>query len=56
MLALAGCPAGSGTTPPKTCGKAYEQCVLPSGVLGVCDTTDCTAGQAEPCLVCRSQH
>lgn len=41
---------------PKTCAKAYEQCTMPSGVLGVCDPVDCAAGQAAPCLVCRSQH
>jgi hypothetical protein len=41
---------------PKTCTKAYEQCTMPSGVLGVCDTIECAAGQSEPCLVCRSQH
>jgi hypothetical protein len=41
---------------PKVCTKAYEQCTMPSGVLGVCDTTDCAAGQSAPCLVCRSQH
>lgn len=38
---------------PKECTKAYEQCTMASGVLGVCDTVDCAAGQ---CLVCRSQH
>jgi hypothetical protein len=41
---------------PKACTKAYEQCTMPSGVLGVCDTIDCAAGQSGPCLVCRSQH
>jgi hypothetical protein len=41
---------------PKACTKAYEQCTMPSGVLGVCDTVDCAPGQSEPCLVCRSQH
>jgi hypothetical protein len=41
---------------PKACTKAYEQCTMPSGVLGVCDTVDCAAGQSGPCLVCRSQH
>ncbi len=41
---------------PKACTKAYEQCTMPSGVLGVCDTVECAAGQSEPCLVCRSQH
>jgi hypothetical protein len=40
----------------KTCVKAYEQCVLPSGVLGVCNPVDCAQGQPEPCLICRSQH
>jgi hypothetical protein len=42
--------------PTKACTKAYEQCVLPTGVLGVCNPVDCTEGQPAPCLVCRSQH
>ena len=41
---------------PKACTKAYDQCTMPSGVLGVCNVVDCAPGQAEPCLVCRSQH
>jgi hypothetical protein len=41
---------------PKLCTKADEQCTMPSGVLGVCNVVDCAPGQAEPCLVCRSQH
>jgi len=41
---------------PRACTKAYDQCTLPSGVLGVCNVIDCAAGQAGPCLVCRSQH
>jgi hypothetical protein len=42
--------------PAKACTKEYEQCVMPSGVLGVCNAVDCAEGQAAPCLVCRSQH
>jgi hypothetical protein len=42
--------------PPKACTKEYEKCVLPSGVLGVCNPVDCTEGQPAPCLVWRSQH
>ena len=41
---------------PKACVRADDRCTLPSGVLGVCNIVDCAAGQAEPCLVCRSQH
>ena len=40
----------------KVCTKAYEQCTMPSGVLGVCNTVDCPPGEPEPCFVCRSQH
>jgi hypothetical protein len=43
-------------TAPKECTKADEQCTLPTGVLGVCNVVDCAQEQAEPCLVCRSQH
>jgi hypothetical protein len=58
MLALCACPDPSGGTakPARECAKAYEKCTLPSGVLGVCDPVDCTVGQSEPCLICRSQH
>ena len=55
-LALAACGDIKQAGPAKTCAKAYEQCVLPSGVLGVCNTVDCAPGQPEPCLICRSQH
>jgi hypothetical protein len=55
VVMLAACgdikPAAS-----KTCTKADEQCMLPSGVLGVCNVVDCTQGQPEPCLICKSQH
>jgi hypothetical protein len=43
-------------SPSKVCTKAHEQCVLPSGVLGVCNIEACPPGQPEPCLTCRSQH
>jgi hypothetical protein len=42
--------------PAKACTKEYDQCVLPTGVLGVCNTVDCAEGQPAPCLICRSQH
>lgn len=53
---LPGCPDVKSGGPGKLCSKAYEQCLLPSGVLGVCDNVECAAGQAAPCLACRSQH
>jgi hypothetical protein len=52
----AGCPDGKSGRPPKECTTAYQQCVLETGVLGVCDSVECGEGQAPPCLVCRSQH
>lgn len=42
--------------PAKECTKEYEQCTLPTGVIGVCNAVDCAEGQPAPCLVCRSQH
>jgi hypothetical protein len=53
---LSACPDGGTGAAPKACTKAYDQCTLPTGVLGVCDTVECTEGQPGPCLVCRSQH
>jgi hypothetical protein len=53
--ALVGCPELKSTAP-RGCTKAYDQCTLDSGVLGVCDVATCAQGGTEPCLVCRSQH
>jgi hypothetical protein len=53
---LLGCGDVKRTAPSKACTKAYEQCVMPTGVLGVCNLVDCAEGQPAPCLVCRSQH
>ena len=52
----AACPDPKQSAPQKDCAKAYEKCVLSSGVLGVCDTTECANGESGPCLICRSQH
>jgi len=54
-LALA-CPDSQTTGPAAKCSKAYEQCTLAQGLLGVCDPVDCSDGQTAPCLVCRPQH
>ena len=53
---LSACPGAADKPPAAECTAAYEKCVLPSGVLGICDNVDCAAGKAPPCLVCRSQH
>jgi hypothetical protein len=55
-LGLSACPETGSSKPPAACSKAYEKCTLPSGVLGICDTVDCSEGATPPCLVCRSQH
>jgi len=53
---LCACPDPNDRGPVQTCVKADEKCVLPTGVLGVCNTVDCAENQPAPCLVCRSQH
>jgi hypothetical protein len=56
-IAVSGCPepkAGGG--PKKSCSKEYEQCMLPNGVLGLCNPVECAGDQQPPCFVCRSQH
>jgi hypothetical protein len=53
---LAACGDIKGGAAPTACVKADARCTLPSGVLGVCNVVDCAQGQAEPCLICRSQH
>ena len=55
FLAFA-CPDTQTAGPAAKCSKAYEQCNLALGLLGVCDPVDCTDGQTAPCLVCRPQH
>jgi hypothetical protein len=55
-LMLGGCPEVRDGAPAGRCVKAYEQCTLRTGVLGVCDTVTCPQDQTPPCLVCRSQH
>ena len=55
-LLLAGCPAGESARPTSECTKAYEKCVLPNGVLGICDTVLDSNEQTPPRLVCKSQH
>jgi thioredoxin 1 len=54
--ALSACSELKGTEPAARCTKAYDKCVLPSGVLGICDPVECTGDSPPPCLVCRSQH
>lgn len=56
---LTGCPPGErGSTPQRDveCRKAYEQCRLPEGPLGVCNEAPCEPGQTPPCMKCLSQH
>lgn len=55
-LGLSACPEGASQKLSATCSKAYDKCLLPNGVLGICDTVACAPDQAPPCLACRSQH
>lgn len=56
-LGLPACPEG-GSKPAvkRECSKAFEQCQLEPGLLGVCGEAPCTADQTPPCLRCMSQH
>ena len=56
MVVLSACADLNQAQPATTCSKAEDKCTMPSGVLGVCNVVDCTAGEPGPCLVCRSQH
>ena len=52
-----GCDAGFLVESPRaTCDKTGAQCVLPAGVLGVCERASCYAGTTVPCYVCTPQH
>lgn len=56
VLALSACPDAASSKLTQLCGKAYDKCLLPSGVLGICDSVECVDGKSPPCLICRSQH
>lgn len=61
-LTSIGCPPrerGSGSEREAAepgCSKAYSQCKLPQGNLGVCNPRECGAGEHAPCFSCLSQH
>jgi hypothetical protein len=52
-----GCDLGidSGGSP-STCLEAGAQCVLGNGPLGVCERSQCSAGEEPPCFQCTPQH
>jgi hypothetical protein len=56
LMLTTGCPEPSRAHTTAKCTKAYEQCTLAEGLLGVCDPIECSDGQSPPCFVCRSQH
>ena len=56
FLGLGACPETRSGHAPAACARAYDQCELKTGVLGVCDVVECSVAQPPPCLVCRSQH
>jgi hypothetical protein len=58
LTLAAGCPEPSRARPNAKCSKAYEQCNLAQGLLGVCDPVECNGndGQPPPCFICRPQH
>jgi hypothetical protein len=53
---LAACPEGTTQKLSATCHKAYDKCLMTTGVLGICDNVECAEGKVPPCLACRSQH
>jgi hypothetical protein len=56
LSALVACPEAGSGGPTNHCMKAYDKCMLPSGVLGICDMVECADDSSTSCLVCRSQH
>jgi hypothetical protein len=56
LSALVACPEAGSGSPTDRCVRAYDKCVLSSGVLGICDTVECADDASASCLVCRSQH
>ena len=55
-LLLGACPDPSASKPPgPTCSKAYDKCVQPNGVLGLCDPVECKEGEAAPPAVTINQ-
>ncbi len=56
VFACTGCPDLSSKPVSSECTKQYEQCKLPEGPLGVCDTAPCPEGKPGPCFRCMPQH
>jgi hypothetical protein len=55
--ALAACdPSSLGSSTPTHCVEVAAQCQLEAGPLGVCERTECAAGEVPPCFVCTPQH
>jgi hypothetical protein len=56
-LSAAGCDSSLiAESPSYTCIEAGDQCILPSGPLGVCERTACASDSDSPCFQCVSQH
>ena len=56
-LLLSACDASLlATEPSGVCTEAGAQCQLPTGPLGVCERSQCAAGETSPCFECVSQH
>lgn len=49
-------PPTRSSAPAEVCTKVGEQCKLPDGPLGVCNSVPCKDGEAGPCFRCVSQH
>ncbi len=56
-LAVAACNVESLLDgPAATCVESGVQCQLDAGPLGVCERTQCGAGETSPCFQCTPQH
>jgi hypothetical protein len=56
LLGATGCEGDQVPPPSEKCKKLAEQCKLPNGPLGVCNSAECKPGETPPCFRCVPQH
>jgi len=56
-LSLVACDLDpTAAAPTARCSETGAQCQLPDGPLGVCERSECGAGETPPCFQCTPQH
>jgi hypothetical protein len=57
LVVLVACdPSSLSTVPSASCTESGAQCQLSDGPLGICERSQCPAGEVSPCFKCTPQH